>query len=167
MLAALEVNRTLGGVSVSYRFLRGLSECDQRRFFRALDNIPTLQALRIEDLPGEDGGIPIRRRVLLESLSLLVTGLHALLIHGIVLSDQSEVELLTDAVGAGVSLRILSVNIFCSKSNANSPGFLDPILHAARKLPQLPPLFALTDSRYRGKETGSSLITVQALRLFL
>jgi hypothetical protein len=166
VLAALEVNRTLRCVYVGYRFLRGINEGNQRRFFRALEHIPTLKTLRFDGLPGKDGGI--RMQVLLESLSRLVTGLHLLLIRGITLSDKSEVELLADALGArGASLRIIYMVGIFSRSNEKCAGFLDPILHAVRRLPQQPPEFLLTGNQSQEKGKGPSLITVQALRLFL
>jgi hypothetical protein len=112
--------------------------------------------------PGEDGGIRTRV-VLLESLPRLVLGLHGLLIHTIVLRDQSEVELLADTVGPrGVSLRIFSLFGYFSRGD----GFLDPILHAVRKLPQQPTAFSLIGALHL-PVNGPSLITVQALRLFL
>jgi hypothetical protein len=166
VLAALEGNRTLRCVYVGYRFLRGMNEGNQRRFFHALENIPTLKTLRFEGLPGKDGGIRIQ--VLLESLSRLVTGLHLLLIRGITLSDKSEVELLADALGArGASLRVFSMTGIFSRFNENCAGFLDPILRAVCRLPQQPPIFALTGNQSQEKGKGPSLITVQALRLFL
>jgi hypothetical protein len=163
MLAALEVNRTLQRVCVGYHFLVGISEDDQRRVFRALENIPTLKSLRLQGLPGEDGAI--HTRDLLESLPRLVLGLDVLLLHFIFMRDQSEVELLADTVGAhGVSLRNFSLVGIFSRGDENM-GFLDPILHAVRKLPQQPTDFMLTS--IKNPVNGSSLITVQALRLFL
>jgi hypothetical protein len=163
VLAALEVNRTLERVCVGYRFLRDISQADQKRFFRALENIPTLKTLLFDGLPGKYGGICTR--VLLESLSRLVTGLHSLLIQGITFSDKSKVELLVDALGArGASLRDLSILGISFEGNEHCAGFLDPILHALRRLPQQPPRFALTGNQ-KGK--GPSLITGPALRLLL
>jgi hypothetical protein len=162
MITSLEVNRTVIKVSVSYQFLGGVNEDGQRRFFRALENIPTLTALCIgAGLPGEHGGNRrIRLPVLLESLPRLVNRLRNLIIHQVVFSDQSEVERLADAVGAhGESLQFLTLHNYAIRVDENRAGFLDPILHAMRGRLQ-PAIFSLGGN-------GPNLVTVEALRLYL
>jgi hypothetical protein len=114
MITALELKGTFKMVDVGYQFLGCVNEENQSRLFPALENMLTLTILVWTEglVPaGEHGGNRgIHLLVLLESLPSLVSGCHELAIILIVFRNQSEVELLTDAVGGhagGGSLGLL------------------------------------------------------------
>jgi hypothetical protein len=161
LLSRLEENQTFTHVLVGFHFLLFAREDEQRRLYRALENIQTLGDLSLSGPLGLNS-----LTTLLESLPRLVRGLRQLEMFHIALSDQSEVELLAAAVGPdGESLEIVLFAELVSSDNENSMGFLDPILNAMSQRHHQPALFSL--GGYDRPVNGPSLVTVEALRLFL
>jgi hypothetical protein len=147
------MNQTLKNVFVGFHFLRFAREDEQRRFYRALENLLTF---------GNFGFFgPLNSNeftTLVHSLPSLVPGRRALILEGIVFKDKSEVELLAAAVGPH------SKSIHVSSDSENSLGFIDPLLRALSQRHQ-PTLLCL--SGYDRPVNGPSLITVKALRFYL
>jgi hypothetical protein len=160
LFQALDANQTLSKVGIGFHFLRVTSEDEQRHLYRALGNIGSLRELCLLG-PLQ----PNEWTILLESLPRLVHGIIILKMQSIVLSNQFEVEQLADAIGSSRSLEAVSLLIMVSRVIENRMGFLDPILRSMSASSQQPPVLELYC--YQCKAEGPSLITVEALRLFL
>jgi hypothetical protein len=164
IFSALETNRTLTKVFVDSHFLAAASEDEHRRLYRALGDIPTLVNLGLQMAQYES----IFMTDLLGSLPRLVDGLHDFTICNIGLKSDQEVELLANAVGSrGVSLRSLTLICIASEVDANSVGFLDPILLAMQGRRQQPTRVNLFGYRCCSEGVRPCLLTVRTLRLFL
>jgi hypothetical protein len=135
----------------------------QRRFYRALEESQALGLLGFFG-PLESNELT----TLLESLPRLVRAFSQLLMIYIVFSDKAEVELLAAAVGPkSESLQTVLFLGLVSSNNEHSMGFLDPILHAMSQRHQQPARLCLGGYTRPIKADGPSLVTVEALRLYL
>jgi hypothetical protein len=150
----------LSKVRIGFHFLRVTSEDEQRHLYRALGNIGSLRELCFLG-PLQ----PNEWTILLESLPRLVHGIIILKMQSIVLSNPFEAEQLADAIGSSRSLEAVSLLVKVPRVNENRMGFLDPILRSMSASSQQPPVLELYC--YQCQADGPSLITVEALRLFL
>ena len=160
LFRVFDATQTLSKVGIGFHFLRVASEDEQRRLYRALGNSGSLRELCFQGplLPNE-------WTIFRESLPRLVRGIIVLKMQSIVLSNQFEVEQLADAIGSSHSLEAVSLLVMVSRVTENRTGFLDPILRFMSASSQQPPVLELYC--YQCQAEGPSLITVEALRLFL
>jgi hypothetical protein len=168
-LANIEVNQSLEWFAVDFHFLENLDPDEQGRFFRALENIPTLRYLRVSGEPGsrEKTCLP----ALLTSLPQIVNGLSSLTITNINVCGNSSYRELVDVLGANdLSLHCLVLMNIAAEVNENVEGSLDPILRAMHHGHHQPASVRLTGgfgSWSHQSVNETSLVTTEALCLYL
>jgi hypothetical protein len=183
LLASLVTNKAIQSVQIGYDFFFNLSEeQDQAHVFHRIANLPALSRLYVKGSAGSPG--IIHTPVLLQALTKTHNYLQALAVWNVVLSNESELDQLVEALRPpfGGSLAHLSLKLVVTTTAANNNGagqggklgFLDPVLRALAPLNdsddeghyRQPPFFTLS-----GYETssihGAPLVTVAALRAYL
>jgi hypothetical protein len=132
MIVALQLNRSLEKISISWDVLIAVGENDQGRLFCGVGNLPTLQRMSVWG--GTGSASAIHTRVLADALSETSNGIKFLELSGLTISSRSEVEQLARGLKARVgSLDRLTLDSIVLDVEDRT-GFLDPILLALAPL---------------------------------
>jgi hypothetical protein len=166
IIVALQSNRSLKKISISWDVLIAIGESDQGRLFCSLGNLPTLQRMSVWE--GTGSPTTIHTRVLTDALSESSNGIVTLKLLGFKISSRSEVEQLA----RGLKARVTSLAFFTLKDIVldaqDRTGFLDPILLALTPVPGEPrrQLCHLRLSCVEGASNGASVVSPEALGAF-
>jgi hypothetical protein len=167
LFSALEVDRTLGRVTVGHHFLANLGKMDQRHTFRVMLERPSLFSFSV--LGSQNSPESIHTSILLETMTESHNHLQTLTMRHVNLKNRFEVEQLATALRArGVGLIALVLEGLVSISAEHSSGFLDPILEAVSSSHH-PHAFTLCGYAHDDVPPSGipSLLTTAALRSYL
>jgi hypothetical protein len=163
IIVALQSNRSLEKISIRWDVLIAIGESDQRRLFRSVGSLPTLQRMSVWG-----GTNAIHTRLLADALSETSNGIKFLELSGLKISSRSEVEQLARGLKARVgSLDRLTLEGIVLDVDDRT-GYLDPILLALTPVPG-EPRGKLSCFRFSCLEAGcneASAVSPEALGAF-
>jgi hypothetical protein len=166
IIVALQSNRSLKTVEISWEVLAAIGEIDQGRLFCSLGNLPTLLRMSLDG--GAGSPTRIHTRVLADALSETSNGLNSLVLYGLKISSRSEVEQLARGLKSIVETleRLTLGDIVLDVED--KAAFLDPILLALAPAPGQPrgQLSYLRLSCVEAAPNGASVVSPEALRSF-
>jgi hypothetical protein len=166
LLVALQSNRSLQTIEISWEALATIKESDQGRLFYNLGNLPTLRQMSVDG--GDGSSTAIHTRVLADALSETSNGIFRLYLSGFKISSRSEVEQLARGLNARVgSLEILKLDDIVLDVE-DKAGFLDPILLALTPVPGEPRhrVFHFELNCAEAASNAASVISPEALGAF-